>query len=226
MATYQGTFEDSNGNVLLNTPHSYAYIESGTTATRSYTKGDLFVFKNQLCQANADISTGATLTIGGNVLATSVANQLSNINVYVGQDDNKLHFVDHAGADSVLPFSSAKGFYRLGLYKNGTTAYRMHYYKDDTTNIYTLQEVFDYPLPVNTPAVTMSLVRKSGGDITISFRFRQSGYFVAPDASSSSLSNFVYRSEGETIEQTYNFSAHIEPWIVCFHFDDLSNPYA
>lgn len=37
-------------------------------------------------------------------------NNLSNINVYVGEDE-KLHFVDSAGADTVIPFSS--GFSKL-----------------------------------------------------------------------------------------------------------------
>ena len=34
---------------------------------------------------------------------------LTNVNVYVG-DDEKLHFVDSAGADSVLPFSSESNY--------------------------------------------------------------------------------------------------------------------
>lgn len=117
MATLQGTFEDASGNVLLNTPHSYAYIESGSTATKAYAKGDLLVFRSQLCQASTAISTGTTLTMGGNVTSTTVANQLSNINVYVGSD-KKLHFVDHAGADSVLPFNAAKGLVVLTTVNN------------------------------------------------------------------------------------------------------------
>lgn len=34
-----------------------------------------------------------------------LSSSLTNVNVYVGEDDGKLHFVDSAGADSVLPFS-------------------------------------------------------------------------------------------------------------------------
>lgn len=109
MATYNGHQEDSNGNILLPTPHSMAYIEMGATATRAYAKGDLLVFNNQLCQASGTISEGATLTIGTNILTTTLSTQLSNINVYVSNADNKIHFVDHAGADTALPFSKADG---------------------------------------------------------------------------------------------------------------------
>lgn len=109
MATYNGHQEDSNGNILLPTPHSMAYIEFGTTATKAYARGDLLVFQNQLCQASSVISIGDTLAIGTNVLTTSLSNQLSNIRVYVSNSDNKIHFVDHAGADSVLPFNKASG---------------------------------------------------------------------------------------------------------------------
>lgn len=109
MATYNGHQEDSNGNILLPTPHSMAYIEMGTTATRAYAKGELLVFQEQLCQANATITEGTTLTLGTNVLSTSLSSQLSNIRVYVSNSDNKIHFVDHAGADSALPFNKASG---------------------------------------------------------------------------------------------------------------------
>lgn len=40
---------------------------------------------------------------------TNLDNSLTNVNVYVG-DDEKLHFVDSAGADSVLPFSSESNY--------------------------------------------------------------------------------------------------------------------
>lgn len=39
----------------------------------------------------------------------SLYSSLTNVNVYVG-DDEKLHFVDSAGADSVLPFSSESNY--------------------------------------------------------------------------------------------------------------------
>lgn len=109
MATYNGHQEDSNGNILLPTPHSMAYIEFGTTATRAYSKGELLVFENQLCQTSQVITEGTTLELGTNVLSTTLSNQLSNIRVYVSNSDNKIHFVDHAGADSVLPFNKASG---------------------------------------------------------------------------------------------------------------------
>ena len=45
-------------------------------------------------------------------------NNLSNINVYVGEDE-KLHFVDSTGADSALPFSS--GLEEMELVYNNKT---------------------------------------------------------------------------------------------------------
>ena len=38
--------------------------------------------------------------------------ETSKINVYVG-DDEKIHFVDRTGADSVLPFNKGRGTYSI-----------------------------------------------------------------------------------------------------------------
>lgn len=37
------------------------------------------------------------------------------MNVYVGEDDGKLHFVNSAGADSVLPFNSGYQYKEVSL---------------------------------------------------------------------------------------------------------------
>lgn len=47
--------------------------------------------------------------IAGAEAVKEVYSSLTNVNVYVG-DDEKLHFVDSAGADSVLPFSSESNY--------------------------------------------------------------------------------------------------------------------
>lgn len=203
MATLQGTFEDSSGNVLLNTPHSYAYIESGTTATKAYAKGDLLVFKNQLCQANSAISTGTTLTIGGNVTSTTVANQLSNINVYVGSDQ-KLHFVDHAGADSVLPFSSGKDtvtFCFVGNYVGETK-----YYRDPSQdrgvgfiNIGTSQTVL--PTGSYWPKIWIARTTENG-TWTFTITIRSNGYYWIPNSANSGRGSWQYKNVNDVVTLT------------------------
>ena len=47
-----------------------------------------------------------------------INSNLSNINVYVGKDDGKLHFVDSEGADSVLPFSTGISEIYLSAYSH------------------------------------------------------------------------------------------------------------
>lgn len=200
MATLQGTFEDASGNVLLNTPHSYAYIESGTTATKAYAKGDLLVFKNQLCQANSSISTGTTLSMGGNVSSTTVANQLSNINVYVGSDQ-KLHFVDHAGADSVLPFSSGKDtitFLFVGNYVGW-----VNYYKDASAsrncgmnNPGTSTEV----VPSGSYWPKIWITRKTENSTwTFTIHILNEGYYWIPNSANGGRGSWQYKNKSDEI---------------------------
>lgn len=202
MATLQGTFEDASGNVLLNTPHSYAYIESGSTATKAYAKGDLLVFRNQLCQANYAISTGSTLSIGGNVSSTTVANQLSNINVYVG-NDQKLHFVDHAGADSVLPFSSGKD--KVVVFHFGsTTAYiTVPFYPvndiprigDATT---TTSNSYNFSIGTSYPSIGFTRT-SSSGLYTYTFTIRKTGYYKVAYGGSRPGAEWKYLNVDDTV---------------------------
>jgi hypothetical protein len=101
MSTYQGYEKDSVGNILLPTTHSIADIEFTSTASRAYQIGELVVFDNKLCQVTQVISSGGTITLGTNVVSTSVDEQLANIRVYV-DNNSKLHFVNHAGQDTIL----------------------------------------------------------------------------------------------------------------------------
>lgn len=52
----------------------------------------------------ATASTDVAKPVGAGVVQ-ELNNSLTNVNVYVNEEDGKLHFVDATGADSVLPFS-------------------------------------------------------------------------------------------------------------------------
>lgn len=101
MSIYQGLEKDQLDNVLLPTTHSMADIEYTNTASKAYQIGDLMIFNNQLCQVTQVIASGDTIALGTNVLSTLVSEQLANIRVYVDSGNN-LHFVDHAGRDTLL----------------------------------------------------------------------------------------------------------------------------
>mgnify|MGYP003310833540 CR=1 FL=1 len=50
MATYNGHFEDSSGNILLPIPSgAAATVETGSTASQAYTVGSFLYFNNRLC---------------------------------------------------------------------------------------------------------------------------------------------------------------------------------
>lgn len=221
MATLNGTFEDSNGNVILNTPHSYAYIESGTTATKAYSKGDLMVFKNQLCQATTDISTGTTLSIGYNVSTTTVANQLSNINVYVGTD-KKIHFTDHAGADSVLPFNAAKGLAVLTTVHNYVNQSLIDPENDTYLgNGYGHEFGFlrfpssRYP---NRVRVNFTKNTSYGSDAYVAtITFENAGYYLH----GSVLKRWHYQEAGSTADRIVNTTSSA---LLLAFYTDLSNP--
>ena len=72
MANYNGHFEDSSGNILLNTPHSMANIE-GSTASQVYVIGEHLIYNNRLCEVIANIASGTTLAIGTNIQYTDLA---------------------------------------------------------------------------------------------------------------------------------------------------------
>ena len=79
MANYNGHYEDSNGNVILPTPHSYtSNIETSTTASQAYTKGQFVTINipgglNHLYRVKAAIAAGNTFTVGTNIELINVA---------------------------------------------------------------------------------------------------------------------------------------------------------
>lgn len=67
--------------------------------------------------SNVAASAKAVSTLNSNL--TNVSTAADNINLYVG-DDGKLHWVNKAGADSALNFSSGKYVVKtFNVYKNG-----------------------------------------------------------------------------------------------------------
>ena len=84
-----------------------AYKEDADIASQSYAiVGTPINWKGDLYYTSATIAAGDTLDTEVNLIsAINIGKMISNIKVYVGTDE-KLHFVDATGADSVLPFSS------------------------------------------------------------------------------------------------------------------------
>ena len=80
MANYNGHFEDSSGNVILPTPHSYtSVIETSMNASQAYVKGQYITITipnglNHLYRAKATIAQGATFVVGTNIESVSVSN--------------------------------------------------------------------------------------------------------------------------------------------------------
>lgn len=79
MATYNGHFEDSSGNVLLPISGGIAAaIETGSTASQAYMKGTYLFYNNRLCKATAAISSGASLSIGSNISYVSLGAEIKD----------------------------------------------------------------------------------------------------------------------------------------------------
>lgn len=57
-----------------------AYIEDGTTASRTYSVGQYVLIGGQLYKVTSAIASGATFTIGTNVTATTVGTELTALN--------------------------------------------------------------------------------------------------------------------------------------------------
>lgn len=77
MATYNGHYEDSSGNILLPIPVGGGIkVETGTTATQAYAKGAYFYANNRFCKAKTAIASGDTFTSGTNVTYTSIGAEL------------------------------------------------------------------------------------------------------------------------------------------------------
>jgi len=56
-----------------------AYTESGFTASKAYSANDFLIINNQLYKATTSIANGATITVGTNVTATTIGEQITAI---------------------------------------------------------------------------------------------------------------------------------------------------
>lgn len=63
---------------LLNS--NLAFIEDGMTASRAYSVGQYVLISGQLYKVTASIASGATFTVGTNVVATTVGTELTALN--------------------------------------------------------------------------------------------------------------------------------------------------
>jgi hypothetical protein len=63
-------------NQIASTRKLIAGIETGFTASKAYSVGDMLIIGNDLYKVSASIASGATITVGTNVTKTTVAEQL------------------------------------------------------------------------------------------------------------------------------------------------------
>ncbi len=120
MAIYNGHNEDQNGNILLCIGNGMtAALETGTTASQAYTVGSYLFFNNRLCKASAAISSGDTLSIGTNLLETTVGAELSShlrasdgTEFYFDYKNNKYGYntSPSRSIDTFFPFASDRDF--------------------------------------------------------------------------------------------------------------------
>lgn len=96
MATYIGHFEDSQGNVVLPTPHSYtSLIETSMTASQAYVVGQYVTINipnglNHLYRVKAAIVSGESFVVGSNIESITV----SNINEMLTASDGTTFTLD------------------------------------------------------------------------------------------------------------------------------------
>ena len=70
---------DTYANKNLATTQQLAPIETGLTASQNYTVGDLICWNNLLYKASSAIASGDTLAVGTNLTATTIEDELKNI---------------------------------------------------------------------------------------------------------------------------------------------------
>lgn len=116
----------TDGQILFDTSgNGKMYLDNGTdrlemggaiTVDASLSKTSTNAIQNKAVTGNilnslAEVSAATQQnTIAGALALKEVNSSLTNVNVYVNEEDGKLHFVDATGADSVLPFSTASNY--------------------------------------------------------------------------------------------------------------------
>lgn len=105
MATYNGHNEDASGNILLSIGNGMtATVETGTTASQAYTKGQYLYYNNRLCKVTAAIAKSATLTIGTNIAYSSLGAELTSH--LVASNGNEFYFDLKDGKAGYYPTSA------------------------------------------------------------------------------------------------------------------------
>ncbi len=79
MATFNGHFEDSNGNILLPIPSgATATVENTNIARQNYSPGSFLYFQNRLCRVTQTIASGNTLEVGVNLSYTTIGVEMTS----------------------------------------------------------------------------------------------------------------------------------------------------
>ena len=79
MATFNGHFEDSNGNMVFPIPSGACNnIETTNIASQQYTKGSFLYFQDVFCRTTQTIAQNDTLEIGVNLQQTVIGTELSS----------------------------------------------------------------------------------------------------------------------------------------------------
>lgn len=115
----------TDGQILFDTSgNGKMYLDNGTdrlemggaiTVDASLSKTSTNAIQNKAVTGNilnslAEVSAATQQnTIAGALALKEVNSSLTKVKTYVG-DDGKLHFIDSAGADSVLPFSTTGNY--------------------------------------------------------------------------------------------------------------------
>jgi len=148
----------SQKNAISQLDASIAPVETTSTASQGYDVGDLLVYQNRLYKVTSQIVAGGTLTIGTNIVATTIEDEIANggqvtsINPITTRDyiwSQVKQFDDTSGYDSVdgltvdnnnfaIPYATNTQTLRRATAFSGTSGYRNFTY--DTTNLDALAE--------------------------------------------------------------------------------------
>ena len=71
-------------DLATNTAGNLATVESSTTASKAYAVGDYLVLGGVLYKVTSAISSGSTITVGTNVVAAAIADDVSDISNKIG----------------------------------------------------------------------------------------------------------------------------------------------
>lgn len=101
-----------------------ATVESGTTASRAYSVGELLYYNGSLHKAKVPIASGATFTEGTNVEPTNVSKSLTNLNTkfIASATTDSNGFID-LGLSNVTVLSITTNSYTCFIYQTSSVTY-------------------------------------------------------------------------------------------------------